>query len=331
MPSDLLKIDHLRVDLISVRGVYHTVRDVSFSLKEGEILGVVGESGCGKTMTAKSILRLHDEKRTFYRGKIHLYKDGQEENILEMDKKRLGTLRGREVAMVFQDPMTTLNPLLTVGEQIMESLRYHLHMGKDEARTRAAELLEMVGIHPGDKRMRQYPFEFSGGMLQRASIAMALACDPRLLIADEPTTALDVTMQAQILDLLQDLQKKLGMSILLITHNFGVVAEVCDRVAVMYAGQIVEAGEVHEIFHHPSHPYTRDLINGIPKTGRKEKYLVTIPGTPPQLNQELTGCAYAMRCGAAVDICNVKEPKTVFLSDAHCSKCHLNIKTEKAG
>ncbi len=331
MSAELLKIDHLRVDLISVRGVYHTVRDVSLSLNEGEILGVVGESGCGKTMTAKSILRLHDEKRTFYRGDIHLYRDGREENILTMDKKRLGTLRGREIAMVFQDPMTTLNPLLTVGEQIMESLRYHLHMDKEAAKKRAVELLEMVGIHPGDKRMRQYPFEFSGGMLQRASIAMALACNPRLLIADEPTTALDVTMQAQILDLLQDLQKKLGMSILLITHNFGVVAEICDRVAVMYAGQIVESGEVHEIFHHPSHPYTKDLINGIPKTGRKEKYLVTIPGTPPQLNQEITGCAYAQRCSQAEDQCCRQEPETVRLSAAHTSKCHQNLKTEKVG
>ena len=331
MGRKLLEINHLRVDLISVRGVYHTVRDVSMSINEGEILGVVGESGCGKTMTAKSILRLHDEKRTFYRGDIQYFGKDSPENILEMDKKRLGSLRGQEIAMVFQDPMTTLNPLITVGEQIMESLRYHLKMDKDAAAAEAARLLEMVEIYPGNKRMNQYPFEFSGGMLQRASIAMALACKPKLLIADEPTTALDVTMQAQILELLQNIQKELGMSVLIITHNFGVVAEICDRVAVMYAGQIVESGDIHEIFHHPTHPYTRDLINGIPKAGSKEKYLVTIPGTPPQLNQDLPGCAYAQRCRCAEERCRTAEPPGNTAGSGHFVKCHLANQAENAG
>lgn len=324
--GDLISIRNLQVDLMTTSGLVHAVRNINLDIREGEIHGIVGESGCGKTMTAKSILRLHDEEKTDYSGEI-LYKN--EKNILEMSPKELQELRGGKISMIFQDPITTLNPLYTVGDQIAEMLVLHTPLNKKQAGQRAAELLEAVGIYPGKERARQYPFEMSGGMLQRVSIAMSLACDPNLLIADEPTTALDVTMQAQVLELLKDLQRKLKSSILIITHNFGVVAEICDRVSVMYAGQIVESGTVQEIFDHPCHPYTRDLIRSIPRGGNRGTRLVSIPGSPPKLNKQIEGCAYAPRCEKATEHCHKCAPQIRCTDDGHMYMCHLEPKREE--
>lgn len=316
----LLSVNDLYTDIISARGLYHAVRGVSFDIYEKEILGIVGESGCGKSMTAKSILRLNDEKKTFYRGNINYEtKDGYK-NLLSLPSKDMEALRGIDIAMISQNPMAAFDPLYTVGEQIEEMLRFHKKISRQEAHQQAVELMEMVGIFPGEERSRQYPHEFSGGMLQRAAIAMMISCGPRLLIADEPTTALDVTMQAQILNILKKLNKGLDMSVMIITHNFGVVAEICDRVCVMYAGQIIECGTVEEIFKNPSHPYTCSLIRSIPKRGSDRSELETIPGTPPRLNQEIKGCAFCDRCAYAKDTCKTSEPP-VMGGESHWYKC----------
>lgn len=306
---------------MSISGLVYAVRDITLDIRKGEILGIVGESGCGKSMTAKSILRLHDEKKIEYGGQILL--DGNRD-ILKMSKRELRAMRGRDISMIFQDPITTLNPLKTVGKQILEMFRLHSDISEEEAVRKSVELLDQVGIVPAEERFRQYPFEMSGGQLQRASIAMALACNPKLLIADEPTTALDVTMQAQVLDLLKKLQQQYHSSILLITHNFGVVAEICDRIAVMYAGQIVESGDVREIFYHPCHPYTRDLIASIPKTGQHGQMLTTIPGMPPRLNQDIVGCPYAPRCTRACDKCRTEAPVLKKANEDHEYLCFLD-------
>ena len=331
MNSDsIVSIENLSVNLMTTRGVVCAVRGVDLEIRKGEIHGLVGESGCGKTMTAKSILRLHDEKRTMYDGRILLKKsDGTEVNILNIKKKELQSIRGSEVAMIFQDPMASLNPLLTIGDQIGEMLQAHTELSAEEIGAKTLELLDMVGIKPAEERSRQYPFEFSGGMAQRIMIAMALSCDPQLLIADEATTALDVTTQAQILDLMKDLQRRIGMSILLITHNFGVVAEICDRTSVMYAGKIVETSSVQELFDEPKHPYTKALINSIPRSGCVGERLVTIPGAPPSLLQPIKGCAFAPRCQYAMDKCR-QEPKIRMEISGHGCACHLNDDREEA-
>lgn len=321
----ILKIKNLKLDLISVRGLVHAVRDINLEVCKGEIHGIVGESGCGKTMTARSVLRLHDEKKVFYQGEIIYDGDGLARNLMDLKLSDMKNVRGREISMIFQDPITTMNPLLTVGEQISETMRTHLKLSKKDAADRTVELLESVGIRPGAVRSRQYAFEFSGGMLQRASIAMAISCSPKLLLADEPTTALDVTMQAQILDLLLKLREKTDMSMVVITHNFGVVAEVCDSVSVMYAGQIVESGKTAEIFHNPCHPYTKDLINSIPKFGGTQSRLVTIPGFPPALNTELQGCAYAPRCKFAAKKCFELSPAMAQVNEEHRFACHKEL------
>jgi peptide/nickel transport system ATP-binding protein len=316
--DNILTIQDLRVDLLSTKGIVHAVRGINLELKKGEIHGFVGESGCGKTMTVKSILRLHDGDRTEYSGSIN-YVD---RDILKMNQKQLQQMRGKEISMIFQDPMVSLNPLLTVGEQIGEMLRIHLGLDKKQARERTILLLEKVGIYPAEKRCDQYPFEFSGGMLQRIMIAIAISCNPKILIADEPTTALDVTIQAQILELLKDLQKKTGMTILFITHNFGVVAEICDRVSVMYAGRIVETGDVGNIFNHPAHPYSSALIDSIPKSGRHEKRLITIQGSPPQLWGKIKGCSFAPRCAYADEKCRTAAPGCARVNDGHIAECY---------
>ncbi len=322
--KNIISIKNLKVELMSTSGLVYAVRNINMDIRKGEILGLVGESGCGKSMTAKSILRLHDEKKMEYGGEI-LLDDGRD--ILKMSKSEIRQVRGGMVSMIFQDPLITLNPLMKVGKQITEMLSLHTDMSKQEAREKALSLLEDVGITPPEQRFEQYPFEMSGGQLQRASIAMSLACSPRLLIADEPTTALDVTMQAQILDLLKKLQESSGTSILLITHNFGVVAEICDRVAVMYAGQIVESGDVRRIFYHPHHPYTQDLIGSIPKSGQSGEELITIPGAPPQLNKDIVGCAYAPRCRKACDKCFTQVPPLHGEGTEHQYLCHLSEDT----
>ncbi|HWS42785.1 MAG TPA: ABC transporter ATP-binding protein [Pseudoflavonifractor sp.] len=317
----LVSIQGLSVNLMSSRGAVRAVRSIDLSVKMGEIHGLVGESGCGKSMTAKAIMRLHNEKAMLYSGRI-MYND---QNIFDLKQREMQALRGKEISMIFQDPMTALNPIRSVGSQIEEILLLHRICGKAEAKERAVKLLEDVGIHPAAERCRQYPFEMSGGMLQRVVIAMAIACKPKLLIADEPTTALDVTVQEQILQLLLKLQQKRNMSVLIITHNFGVVAEICHRVSVMYAGNIVESGEVHEIFHHPRHPYTRDLMQSIPQPKSRGKKLVTIQGTPPDLKFKITGCPYAPRCSMADDLCRQSAPVSRQESATHSFSCHKTL------
>jgi oligopeptide/dipeptide ABC transporter ATP-binding protein len=328
--DSIVSIENLSVKLMTTRGVVCAVRGVDLEIRKGEIHGLVGESGCGKTMTAKSIMRLHDENRTLYDGRILLNKsDGTEVSILDIKKKELQSIRGSEIAMIFQDPMASLNPLLTIGDQIGEMLQAHTELSAAQIAAKTLELLDMVGIKPAEERSRQYPFEFSGGMAQRIMIAMALSCEPQLLISDEATTALDVTTQAQILDLLKDLQRRIGMSILLITHNFGVVAEICDRTSVMYAGKIVETSSVQELFDAPQHPYTKALINSIPRSGRAGERLVTIPGAPPSLLKPIKGCAFAPRCQYAMDKCS-QEPKLSIVQSGHGYACHLSDGREEA-
>jgi oligopeptide/dipeptide ABC transporter ATP-binding protein len=315
--NNLLSIEELKVNLLSSRGVVRGVRNINMSIKEGEVHGLVGESGCGKSMTAKSMMRLHDEKKMLYDGKI-LFGD---HNILTLNKEEIKNIRGKEISMIFQDPMTALNPLVKVGKQIREMLLIHKITTKKQAKGEVLRLLEDVGIHPAEHRYEQYPFELSGGLLQRVMIAMAIACKPKLLIADEPTTALDVTVQAQILALLLKLREERNMSILIITHNFGVIAEICDQVSVMYAGTIVESGEVKEIFHHPKHPYTKDLIASIPKSDERGNKLVAIPGSPPDLKKKIVGCSYAPRCQYADDQCRNVAPEIVNYTDTHQFSC----------
>ena len=273
----LLSIRDLKVDLMSVRGIVYALSGVNLDIRPGEIHGLVGESGCGKSMTSKSILRLHNEQRSRMSGQIFF----EGEDLLKVSRRRMQSIRGNRISMIFQDPMTSLNPLLTIGDQISESYRQHEKCTKADAKAKTLELLEKVGIFPAEKRFSQYPFELSGGLQQRVMIAMAIACSPALLIADEPTTALDVTIQAQVLELLQKLSREMNMAILLITHNFGIVAEICDCVSVMYAGRVVETSGTRDIFRCAAHPYSKALIDSIPKAGSEEEYLATIPGSPP--------------------------------------------------
>jgi oligopeptide/dipeptide ABC transporter ATP-binding protein len=315
----LLEINDLTVDIMTVRGIVHALNGVNLQVGPGEIHGLVGESGCGKSMTAKAILQLLDKRRTRFGGQICF--NGQ--NILGLPERELRKLRGSRISMIFQDPMTSLNPLMTVGEQIEEIYRGHQRCGKKKAHQLTLALLAKVGINPPERRIAQYPFELSGGLQQRVMIAMAIACGPELLIADEPTTSLDVTIQAQILELLQDLQQDLGLSILLITHNFGIVAEMCDRVSVMYAGRVVETAETKRIFQNALHPYSQALINSIPRTGIKEKYLPTIAGSPPQLFEKIKACAFVPRCPHAAEQCLVQAPELQnSAEDGHVIACH---------
>ena len=295
------------------------------AMNEGEVLGIVGESGSGKSVTAYSIMGL-----TAYPGKLiggTIYFNGHQ--IEKMSEKEMRKIRGNEVSIIFQDPMTSLNPVYTIGNQITEVIRLHTGKSKKEAYDRAKELLELVGINEPTKRLKQYPHELSGGMRQRVMIAIALACEPKLLIADEPTTALDVTIQAQILELMQELRQKLGMSIIMITHDLGVVASMCERIAVMYAGHIVEYGTADEIFYEPKHEYTKGLINSIPKLSAQEiERLVPIEGQPVDLLNPPAGCPFAPRCANCMKICLREMPPKTELSDTHYSHCWLLQKEE---
>ncbi len=317
--NDVISVRDLSVKFLTGRGTVRAVRSIGFSVRRGEIHGLVGESGCGKTVTAKTFLRLHDKSRTKVEGEI-LYRNA---DILALSEGEMQKLRGSEISMIFQDPMTSLNPLLTAGEQIAEMLRLHRGMDRGGARAEALKLLGQVGIHPEAARYEQYAHEFSGGMLQRIMIAVALSCGPRLLIADEPTTALDVTVQAQILLLIKRLRDETGMSVLLITHNFGVVAETCDRVSVMYAGEIVESGSVEEIFRRPLHPYTKGLMETIPGRGTRGKPLKTIEGLPPNLQEDITGCPFAPRCPLASECCTRVKPELRRAGGSHYAACHF--------
>lgn len=302
----LLKVNNLKICFHTYLGKVEAVRGISFEIMPGETVGIVGESGCGKSVTAQALLRLiPTPPGEIESGEIFF----QEKELLNAPKKFMKQIRGKEIGMIFQDPMTSLNPTMRIGKQIMEGLCRHQKLPKQEAHKRALELLQLVEISNPEKRITQYPHEFSGGMRQRIMIAIALACNPKLLIADEPTTALDVTISAQILELMKTVQKKMGTSIILITHDLGVVAGMCDRVLVMYAGQIVESGSITEIFRNPLHPYTKGLLRSIPRLDMDRSTTLTpIFGTPPNLLNPPSGCAFCPRCESAMRICQQKEP-----------------------
>lgn len=315
----ILKVENLSTSFKTERGIMKAIDGVSFEVHKGEILGIVGESGCGKSVTSQSILRLYDEKyQVIYSGDI-VFAD---KSILKISEKEMQDVRGNDIAMVFQDALSALNPVFTVGHQIMDTLKIHQGLKKKEAREKAIEMLRLVGIPDPQKRVDQYPHELSGGMRQRVMIAIALCCQPKLLIADEPTTALDVTIQAQIMDLILELNKKLDMGVMLITHDLSVVAEVCSRVAVMYLGQIVEEADVNTIFDMPGHPYTMGLMKSVPKIeGNREERLYQIKGTVPLLNQIPKGCRFSPRCPYATKKCFEEMPELRKISDTQSVRC----------
>lgn len=324
MSEKILEVKDLHVSFRTYAGVSHAVRGVDFYLNKGETLAIVGESGCGKTVTSKAIMGLLAASNT------DIKKDGesailfQGENLLNYGEKQMSQIRGKRISMIFQDPMTSLNPTMKIGDQIMESILIHQKVTKEEARKKALHMLELVKIPNAEERLKQYPFEFSGGMRQRAMIAVALACKPEILIADEPTTALDVTIQAQIMDLIGELQKELEMAVILVTHDLGVVASVADRIQVMYAGKIVERGTVKEIFYESTHPYTRALLNSVPKihTNNKE-VLYSLKGTPPDLINPPEGCSFAPRCEYGMMVCRKKYPEITRFSNSQECSCWL--------
>lgn len=305
MNEPILEVENLKVEFFTRRGTVQAVRDVSFSVRPGETLGLVGESGSGKSVTAQALIGLTELPGKITGGDVR-WKG--ETLVGKGADKTIERIRGREIAMVFQDPMTSLNPVYTVGMQMTEVIRRHLKLDKKAARARAVELLDMVGIANPAARVDQYPFEMSGGMRQRVLIAMALACEPELLIADEPTTALDVTIQAQILELIAELQERLGLAVILITHDLGVVAGLCDRVAVMYAGKLVELASADELYARPGHPYAQGLLRSTPRLDEVLERLVAIDGAPPDLRNPPIGCSFAARCSLATDQCRTQQP-----------------------
>ncbi|MGH7458380.1 MAG: ABC transporter ATP-binding protein [Longimicrobiaceae bacterium] len=331
MTEPILEVHDLRTYFHTEDGTARAVDGVSFHLNPGETLGVVGESGCGKSVTALSVMRLIPEPPgRIEEGSRILFRGGRgEEDLVRAGEERMRQIRGNDIAMIFQEPMTSLNPVFTVGDQIEESLRLHQGLGKKEARGRAIEMLETVGIPIPRQRVNEYPHQLSGGMRQRVMIAMALACDPKLLIADEPTTALDVTIQAQILELLNRLQEELGMSIILITHDLGVVAEVCDRVLVMYAGQLFEEGSAEDIFRDPQNPYTEGLLRSIPKLGTRVERLAVIPGVVPAPTNWPKGCRFHARCPYGWEKTEREEPPLFELGGGRKSKCWLVEQPER--
>src|SRR5215470_7359074 len=325
MAENLLEVNNLKTYFFTRGGVVKAVDDVSFVMKPGEALGVVGESGCGKSVTALSVIRLvANPPGKIVGGEINF----SGENILEKNQDELTELRGRKISMIFQDPMTSLNPVFTVGYQIAETVKRHRKdTSNDQAWKRAVEMLDLVHIPDAKKRAKNYPHEFSGGMRQRVMIAIALACNPRLLIADEPTTALDVTIQAQILDLMADLKKRVGAAIIIITHDLGVVAEIAERVIVMYAGRKVEEAAVADLFRAPRHPYTQGLLAAVPKLGSSlngaEAKLAEIPGVVPSLKKRIAGCVFASRCALARDVCSQVAPMLEEKAAGHFAACHF--------
>jgi oligopeptide transport system ATP-binding protein len=317
----ILEVENLQTSFYGRGGEVKVLDGISFTVHEGEIVALVGESGSGKSVTSLSIMGLLPNNGKVKGGSIRF----MGEDLLKKSEREMQKVRGGQLSMIFQDPMTSLNPVLTVGEQLMETLRWHMGMDNVKARARAAELLGLVGIPNPADRLNQYPHEFSGGMRQRVMIAMALACDPKLIIADEPTTALDVTIQAQIMELLKDLRKKLGMAIILITHDLGVVAGMADRVIVLYGGRVAETGPVREIYYNPTHPYTWGLLRSVPRMDAGEKKrLVPIDGQPPDLLNPPAGCRFAPRCAYAMGVCEKQNPALEQVGDRHLSACWLN-------
>ncbi|MEH6996043.1 ABC transporter ATP-binding protein [Neobacillus drentensis] len=322
----ILQVKDLQVSFSTYGGEVQAVRGVSFDLHKGETLAIVGESGCGKSVTSQSIMGLiPDPPGRIKCGEI-LFKNM---DLIKLKEPELRKIRGANISMIFQDPMTALNPTLTIGEQIMEGIMEHEKITRTEAKKAAVEMIKLVGIPSPHTRLKQYPHQFSGGMRQRIVIAMALVCSPDVLIADEPTTALDVTIQAQILELFRDIQKKTGVSIILITHDLGVVAQVADRVAVMYAGKIVEIGSRREIFYRPQHPYTIGLLQSVPRLDIEKAELVPIPGTPPDLFSPPVGCAFAARCKYSMEVCERVYPGQSSLSNNHHVDCWLQDERAK--
>lgn len=317
-----LEVKDLQVSFHTYAGEVKAVRGVTFDLYRGESLALVGESGCGKTVTSKSILRLLKTPPTEIKEGSVIDFDG--EDVIHMSGSRLKHYKGSDVSMIFQDPMTSLNPTMTIGKQIMESLKIHTKMNKAERKAETVRLLDLVNIPNPADRIKQYPHELSGGMRQRIMIAIALACNPKILLADEPTTALDVTIQAQIMDLLRDLKKKFGTAIILVTHDLGVVADFADRIQVMYAGQIMETGTTEEIFKNPHHPYTWALLRSVPRLDVEEKSeLYSLGGTPPDLIMDIKGCPFVDRCDYAMEICRDEKPEGTKFSETHCAHCWL--------
>ena len=321
----ILKVNHLSTRFKTDRGAVTAVDRVSFDLFPGEVLGIVGESGCGKSVTNRSIMRLLPEYTSELSEESEILFDGH--NLAHVPEKVMRTIRGNRIAMIFQEPMTALNPVFTIGWQIEEALKYHTSMNRAQRRERVLELLQLVEIPNPEKRINEYPHQLSGGMRQRIVIAMALACEPEILIADEPTTALDVTIHAQILRLMQDLQNKINTAIILITHDLGVVAQVCDRVIVMYAGQIVEVASVTELFHTPQHPYTRALLDSLPRPDATEKgqRLPAIEGIVPSLFELPEGCRFHQRCRFAQEQCKAQPPQLEEHSKLHSARCFFPL------
>jgi peptide/nickel transport system ATP-binding protein len=316
----LLEIESLQTHFRTPDGINRAVDGLSLSVDAGQTLAIVGESGCGKSVTSMSIMRLLPERTATSAGRIML--NGR--NLLELDEAEMRRVRGNEIGMIFQEPMTSLNPVLTVGRQIAETVGFHAKQSKGERYAQARKMLELVGIPDPDRRLHEYPHQLSGGMRQRVMIAIALACNPKILIADEPTTALDVTIQAQVLDLLADLQKRSGTAVILITHDLGVVAEVADRVVVMYAGRKVEEATTRDLLNMPRHPYTRGLLDAVPRIGdRRRDKLNEIPGQVPSLKKRIMGCIFANRCPLVTDFCRAHAPALQTKAPGHVVACHL--------
>ena len=322
MDTPMLQVKNLCTSFNVDAGEVRAVNGISFNLDKGKVLGIVGESGSGKSVTAYSIMRILVEPGKIVGGEI-LFNG---EDIVKYSKKQMREFRGKRVSIIFQDPMTSLNPTFTIGNQLREAILLHTDRNRAESNARALEMLQLVGVNEPEKRLKQYPHELSGGMRQRVMIAMALACEPDILIADEPTTALDVTIQAQILELMKDLQKKMGMAIIMITHDLGVIADMCDEIIVMYAGRVCERGTVDEIFYNPRHEYTKGLLRSIPTLNGGHDKLIPIAGSPVDLTNLPKGCAFASRCDRCMKICLTEQPEEVRVNDSHIASCWMNVK-----
>ena len=318
----ILEVKDLHTSFFTDAGEVRAVNGISFNLEPGKTLGIVGESGSGKSVTAYSIMQILAETGKVVSGEV-LFKG---KDISKWDEKQMQEFRGKKCSIIFQDPMTSLNPVFTIGNQLMEAILLHTDKDKKQARERAIEMLTLVGVNEPESRLKQYPHELSGGMRQRVMIAMALVCEPDILIVDEPTTALDVTIQAQILELMQNLQKKLGMAIIMVTHDLGVIASMCDEILVMYGGRVCERGTADDIFYRPAHEYTKGLLRSIPRVDNLKEKLVPIGGTPINLLQMPEGCAFCPRCDAAMKICLTQKPEELRISDSHLASCWMNVK-----